>query len=78
MFISDFILLVSLYAIGPHVKPDPSSCHGFTHFTLELTVQRGAWSGEDAPAGSVWVLPEAFGDYALPTLMKKVAAVLPA
>ncbi len=52
--------------------------HGFTHYELELTVQRGVWAGAAPPAGSIWAQSAAFGNYALPTLMKKVAtAVLP-
>jgi len=50
--------------------------HGFTHYELELTVQRGSWSGSPPPDGTIWTLPSAFGDYALPTLMKKVAALV--
>jgi A/G-specific adenine glycosylase len=45
--------------------------HGFTHFRLELVVA-AARASADAPPGCVWCLPDAFGDYALPTLMKKV------
>lgn len=48
--------------------------HGFTHYELELSVQRGMWTGAEPPSGCIWVKPAAFGDYALPTLMKKVAA----
>jgi A/G-specific adenine glycosylase len=45
--------------------------HGFTHFRLELVVA-AARANAAAPPGCVWCLPDAFGDYALPTLMKKV------
>lgn len=45
--------------------------HGFTHFHLELVVAT-ARSSAAAPPGCVWCLPDAFGDYALPTVMKKV------
>lgn len=45
--------------------------HGFTHFRLELAVA-AARSGAAAPAGCVWCPPDAFGDYALPTVMKKI------
>lgn len=45
--------------------------HGFTHFHLELIVAT-ARSSAAAPPGCVWCLPDAFGDYALPTVMKKV------
>ncbi len=47
--------------------------HVFTHFELTLTVWTARISGKgDAKAG-VWVKPEKFGDYALPSLMMKVA-----
>jgi A/G-specific adenine glycosylase len=45
--------------------------HGFTHFRLELTVV-AARVRKNARADGVWIMPEAFGDYALPTLTKKV------
>ncbi len=45
--------------------------HVFTHFRLELTVLRGTADGGDADG--VWVRPDEFGGYALPTVMKKVA-----
>jgi A/G-specific adenine glycosylase len=45
--------------------------HGFTHFQLELAVYAGA-SDAPAPAGAVWVAVDRLGDWALPTLMKKV------
>jgi A/G-specific adenine glycosylase len=51
--------------------------HGFTHFELELTVRLGQWNGQAPPAGSVWAAPTELVGYALPTLMKKVAAILP-
>jgi len=55
---------------------DPSTLpgqvrHGFTHFHLELAVAV-ARSSAAAPPGCVWCLPDAFGDYALPTVMKKI------
>jgi len=55
---------------------DPSTLpgqvrHGFTHFHLELAVAV-ARSNAAAPPECVWCLPDAFGDYALPTVMKKV------
>lgn len=50
--------------------------HGFTHYELELTVQRGIWTGKEPPDGTIWALPSAFSDYALPTLMKKVVALV--
>jgi A/G-specific adenine glycosylase len=47
--------------------------HGFTHFDLSL----GIWIGsapKTVPGGFVAAQPERFRDFALPTLMKKVAA----
>ena len=46
--------------------------HTFTHFSLELTV----WAGAADAAGDInglWCRAEQFGDYALPSVMKKVA-----
>ena len=46
--------------------------HNFTHFHLELTVLSGhAFSKQEGL--DVWIRPENFTDYALPTLMKKIA-----
>ncbi len=45
--------------------------HGFTHFRLELTVV-AARVRKNARADGVWIMPDAFGDHALPTLTKKV------
>ncbi len=45
--------------------------HGFTHFRLELTVL-SAHVRKNAKAEGVWVMPDALGDHALPTLTKKV------
>ena len=47
--------------------------HTFTHFHLELSVVKGAVA-MDADGGDDgrWVLPDAFGDLALPTVMKKI------
>jgi len=45
--------------------------HGFTHFRLELTVL-AARVRKNARADGVWVMPDALGDHALPTLTKKV------
>jgi len=69
---------------GPDIAVDesplpPGDCrvmggvvrHGFTHFDLELTVIAGRVNGR-APNDCVWCLPDAFGDHALPTVMKKV------
>ncbi len=46
--------------------------HVFTHFELELSVVAAAVP-QDAAAEGFWVHPEAMGDHALPSLMKKVA-----
>jgi|GEM_PF-1874385 len=48
--------------------------HGFTHFRLELDVLAGRVDNGDRGADGVWCPPDRFGDYALPTLMRKVAA----
>ncbi len=47
--------------------------HTFTHFHLELIVRTGSVRAGHT-AGGLWVLPEALGEQALPTLMKKVIA----
>lgn len=47
--------------------------HTFTHFHLELTVAAGRLTGAPTGPGALWVPVEALGDYALPTVMKKVA-----
>ena len=46
--------------------------HTFTHFHLEMTVIKGRACAGDTTLG-VWALPADFGNYALPTLMKKIA-----
>jgi len=45
--------------------------HGFTHFRLELTVL-AAQVRKNAKADGIWVMPDALGEHALPTLTKKV------
>jgi A/G-specific adenine glycosylase len=45
--------------------------HGFTHFRLEMKVLV-ARVRKNAKADGVWVMPDALGDHALPTLTKKV------
>ena len=45
--------------------------HGFTHFRLELKVL-AARARKNAKAEGIWVMPEALGDHALPTLTKKI------
>ena len=45
--------------------------HGFTHFELELRVLRAVF--EKTPeVGGKWVMPDAFDQVALPSLMQKV------
>jgi A/G-specific adenine glycosylase len=44
--------------------------HTFTHFHLELTVMAAK---VDGAADGVWAKPDAFGDHALPSVMRKVA-----
>jgi len=48
--------------------------HTFTHFHLELTVLAANVDRTDGLDG-VWCAPDRFGDYALPTVMKKVVRV---
>jgi len=45
--------------------------HGFTHLRLELKVMAARVDARKATFG-VWVLPEKFGDHALPTLTRKI------
>ncbi|KZD03345.1 A/G-specific adenine glycosylase [Oceanibaculum pacificum] len=45
--------------------------HTFTHFHLELTVVATSAAARPVPGG-VWAPLDALGDYALPTLMKKI------
>ncbi len=45
--------------------------HVFTHFRLVLRVTKGHVGG--ARGEGTWVVPARFGDYALPSVMKKVA-----
>ena len=50
--------------------------HTFTHFHLELTVLSagvGIKKERSGRNGALWSKPSRFSDYALPTLMKKVA-----
>lgn len=46
--------------------------HTFTHFHLELTVIAGRADGAEPPPACLWCLPDALGDQALPTVMRKV------
>ncbi|MEK9796289.1 MAG: A/G-specific adenine glycosylase [Alphaproteobacteria bacterium] len=45
--------------------------HGFTHLRLQLKVMAARVDARKATFG-VWVLPEKFGDHALPTLTRKI------
>ena len=47
--------------------------HTFTHFHLELQVYRAQAIDESIPDDCSWCLPEALGERALPTVMRKVA-----
>ena len=47
--------------------------HTFTHFHLELTVMAGKAPPFAPVTDGIWVSPDAFGDHALPSVMKKVA-----
>ncbi|MDP6517506.1 MAG: A/G-specific adenine glycosylase [Alphaproteobacteria bacterium] len=47
--------------------------HGFTHFRLELRVAAGR-AGDNRCDG-LWVRPERLGDYAVPSVMRKVVAL---
>ncbi|MHA1107920.1 MAG: A/G-specific adenine glycosylase [Alphaproteobacteria bacterium] len=47
--------------------------HTFTHFHLELVVMAGQ-AGCESSDDCVWCPPENFGEHALPSLMKKIAA----
>ncbi len=51
--------------------------HVFTHFRLCLRVWTGCLGGLHNLDNGLWVRPADFDDYALPTIMKKVAAVFP-
>lgn len=46
--------------------------HTFTHFHLELTVMAAQNIDDGVGVEGVWCAPASFGDYALPTVMKKV------
>lgn len=53
---------------------DGTVVHVFTHFRLTLQVAVGRTDGEVLPGD--WAAPKQFGDYALPTVMKKVARLV--
>lgn len=46
--------------------------HTFTHFHLELLVHHCRAPDVEAPDAARWVMPDGFGDLALPTVMKKI------
>jgi A/G-specific adenine glycosylase len=46
--------------------------HVFTHFELTLTIWVGRVPGKGDPKLGMWVKPDRFGDYALPSVMMKV------
>ncbi|PPR10559.1 MAG: Adenine DNA glycosylase [Alphaproteobacteria bacterium MarineAlpha11_Bin1] len=48
--------------------------HTFTHFHLELCVHAAVVRGKP-DLGGVWCPPNRFGDYALPTVMKKIVRI---
>jgi A/G-specific adenine glycosylase len=48
--------------------------HTFSHFYLELQVL-GARIGATEGIDGIWCPPNTFGDYALPTVMKKVVRI---
>ena len=51
--------------------------HGFTHFEVELEVRTAsARPGVNLPEGTRWSTPAGLADFALPTLMKKVAKAM--
>lgn len=47
--------------------------HTFTHFHLDLSVYRARAVDDAAPADCIWCAPDALGERALPTVMRKVA-----
>ena len=72
------------YSTGAAVPPLPAACarlpstvvHGFTHFELELDVFVGTVMADTAPPPDCrWVAAAALDAEALPTLMRKVAAI---
>ncbi|MCA8928749.1 MAG: A/G-specific adenine glycosylase [Alphaproteobacteria bacterium] len=51
--------------------------HGFTHFEVALEVRSAAARpGVNLPEGSRWTARQSLGEFALPTLMKKVAKAM--
>jgi len=68
----------AIEALAPAWEPQPGSiAHGFTHFEVALEVRTGtARPGADLPEGTLWTARNRLGDFALPTLMKKVAKAM--
>jgi A/G-specific adenine glycosylase len=60
---------------GPWAPVDGMVRHTFTHFRLELMVMAARLDGTPDVAG-IWCPVDALADYALPTLMKKVARLV--
>lgn len=56
-------------AVGADVR------HSFTHFDLVLEIWEFKWLSGRLPPNALWVDPADLGDYALPTLMTKAAAL---
>ena len=57
-------------------SPAGAVTHIFTHFQLELTVINAVAESTALPDNAVWADAKRLGDFALPTVMKKVAAVI--
>ncbi len=54
---------------------DATVLHTFTHFHLELEVMTGRIGGNGTGIEGVWIQPDKLGQQALPTVMKKIAAM---
>ena len=73
-FVFDASALADLPAIACW-HPCGPVIHAFTHFELCLTVYSGMSEvSAPAPQGSFWAREDTLGNFALPTLMRKVAA----
>ena len=46
--------------------------HTFTHFHLELWILKARVGNKENPNNGIWVMPDRLGEYALPTVMKKI------
>ena len=59
--------------VGLDWRPLPGIVrHGFTHFHFEVTTWAGLHGGYGVRDDGRWVLPDALGDEALPTVMRKI------